>query len=162
MARLPRFFITPAQVNGTTITVTDEDVRHIAAVLRMKTGAQLLLCDGRGTEYRSRIAEMGKAEIKAEVLSSEQRGPRGPRIILGQGIAKADKMDWISQKATELGVSAIVPLVTERTIVKVKDEEKRVTRWRKICREAAMQSNRPDIPKVEAIVSFADFILSPA
>ncbi|MDH4163780.1 MAG: 16S rRNA (uracil(1498)-N(3))-methyltransferase, partial [Nitrospirota bacterium] len=118
--------------------------------------------DGRGTEYRSRIAELGKTEIKAEVLSSEQREVRGPRIVLGQGIAKSDKMDWIVQKATELGVSSIVPLVTERTIVKVKDEEKRVTRWQKICREAAMQSNRPDIPKVEAIASLGDFILSPA
>lgn len=158
MARLPRFFITPAQVQGSTIAVTDEDVRHISAVLRMRTGDELLLCDGEGREYRARIAEVGRQAIRTEIVGREDRPVRGPRIVLGQGIAKADKMDWIVQKATELGVAAIVPLATERTIVKVKDEEKRIGRWRKICREAAMQSNRPDIPVVEAIMPLPDFL----
>lgn len=158
MARLPRFFITPSQVNGTVISVTDEDVRHIAAVLRMKTGDELLLCDGEGNEYRARITEIGKDSVKGAVVEQQARIRRGPEIALGQGIAKADKMDWIVQKATELGVASIVPLETERTIVKVKDEEKRVGRWQKICREAAMQSHRPDIPKVEAISSLNGFL----
>jgi 16S rRNA (uracil1498-N3)-methyltransferase len=72
-------------------------------------------------------------------------------------------MNWIVQKATELGAATIVPLVTEWTIVKIKDEEKRVSRWQKICREAAMQSNRPDISQVGHIQSFPDFLqtLSP-
>ena len=69
-------------------------------------------------------------------------------------------MDFIGQKATELGVSSLVPLITERTIVKVKDEEKRGERWRKIAREAAMQSDRPDIPLIEPIRSFRDFIMT--
>jgi 16S rRNA (uracil1498-N3)-methyltransferase len=67
-------------------------------------------------------------------------------------------MDWIVQKATELGVADIVPLMTERTIVKVKDEEKRITRWQKICREAAMQSGRADIPQVGSIIAFKDYL----
>jgi 16S rRNA (uracil1498-N3)-methyltransferase len=72
-------------------------------------------------------------------------------------------MDWIVQKSTELGVATIIPLVTERTIVKIRDEEKRVSRWQKIAREAAMQSNRPDIPQIGHIQSFSDFLqtLSP-
>jgi 16S rRNA (uracil1498-N3)-methyltransferase len=69
-------------------------------------------------------------------------------------------MDFIVQKATELGVSSIVPFITERTIVKVKDEEKRVSRWQKIAKEAAMQSNRPDIPLIEQVRPFRDFIFS--
>jgi 16S rRNA (uracil1498-N3)-methyltransferase len=135
-------------------------VRHIAAVLRMKIGDALLLCDGRGAEYHVTIAEISKTEIKTEIVSQRSRAITAPRITLGQGLPKSDKMDWIVQKATELGVANIVPLVTERTIVKIKDEEKRISRWQKIAREAAMQSNRPDIPQVEQIRSFRDFISS--
>jgi 16S rRNA (uracil1498-N3)-methyltransferase len=161
MSRPPRFFITPSQVSGSRISISDEDVRHIAAVLRMKSGDSLLLCDGRGAEYRVTIAEIGKTEIKTEIVSQRQRDITAPRITLGQGLPKSDKMDWIVQKATELGVSNIVPLITERTIVKIRDEEKRITRWQKIAREAAMQSDRPDIPSIEHIVSFKDFLRIP-
>ena len=158
MSRPPRFFIAPSQVSGSRISIADEDVRHIAAVLRMKTGDALLLCDGQGAEYHVTIAEISKTEIKAEIISQRSREIAAPRITLGQGLPKSDKMDWIVQKATELGVTSIVPLVTERTIVKIKDEEKRISRWQKICREAAMQSNRPDIPQVGAVVASKDFL----
>ena len=160
MARPPRFFISPGQITGQRIAVSGEDVRHIAAVLRMKTGDELLLCDGQGTEYQARIEQVSKNEISTEIVSQSKQALLVPRITLGQGLPKSDKMDLIVQKATELGVARIVPLITERTIVKVKDEEKRITRWQKISREAAMQSNRPDIPIVENIRSLRDFILS--
>jgi 16S rRNA (uracil1498-N3)-methyltransferase len=160
MSRPPRFFITPSQVSGSRISVTDEDVRHISAVLRMKTGDALILCDGQGAEYQVTIAEISKSEIKTDIVTQTRREITAPRLTLGQGLPKSDKMDWIAQKATELGVSNIVPLVTERTIVKIRDEEKRISRWQKICREAAMQSNRPDIPQVEQILSLRDFIFS--
>lgn len=158
MPRPPRFFIAPSQVSGSRISVTEGDVRHIAAVLRMKTGDALLLCDGQGTEYQVAIAEISKSEIKADIVSHTRREITAPRITLGQGLPKSDKMDWIVQKATELGVSNIVPLVTARTIVKIKDEEKRISRWQKIAREAAMQSNRVDIPAIGQIVSFKEFL----
>ena len=70
-------------------------------------------------------------------------------------------MDLIVQKATELGVAAIIPVVTERTIVKLRDEEKRVSRWQKICREAAMQSDRGDIPSVVQVVPLKDLLRVP-
>lgn len=158
MPKPPRFFISPGQVSGPFITVTDEDVRHIATVLRMKTGDHLLLCDGRGTEYTVRISDINKSAIKTNILGQTTREIRRPLITLGQGLPKSDKMDWIMQKATELGTASIVALITERTIVKVKDEEKRLVRWRRICREAAMQSNRADIPMVEGIQIFGDYV----
>jgi 16S rRNA (uracil1498-N3)-methyltransferase len=158
MPKPPRFFISPKQVSGPFITVTDEDVRHIATVLRMKTGDHLLLCDGRGTEYTVSISDINKSAIKTNILGQTTREIRYPLITLGQGLPKSDKMDWIVQKATELGTASIVALITERTIVKVKDEEKRLVRWRRICREAAMQSNRADIPRVEGIQTFGDYV----
>lgn len=161
MPRPPRFFITPDQVRDTTITITDEDVRHIAMALRMKTGDELLLCDGEGTEYNVKIVQFDRSKVWTEIVGRSKRAPRYPRLTLGQGLPKSDKMDFIVQKATELGVSAIVPLITERTIVKIKDRELRRARWQKIAREAAMQSNRPDIPLIEQIQSFHDFIFPP-
>ncbi len=157
MPRHPRFFISPEQVSDQSITISGEDVSHIVKVLRMKTGDELLLCDGNGTEYSVNIAQVNKSGITTEVKARSKREIRSPLITLGQGLPKSDKMDWIVQKATELGVAAIVPLVTERTIVKIKDEEKRVSRWQKIAREAAMQSNRPDIPTVGAVIVFQGF-----
>jgi 16S rRNA (uracil1498-N3)-methyltransferase len=156
MPRPPRFFITLDQVIDEHITLFGEDVRHIATVLRMKTGDELVLCDGEGTEYSATITQVSKSEITAEVKARSKREIRFPRVTLCQGIPKSDKMDWIVQKATELGVAAIIPLVTERTVVKIRDEEKRVTRWQKIAREAAMQSNRPDIPTVGAVIPYRD------
>src|ERR1700690_983302 len=158
MSKPPKFFISPEQVTDQSITITGEDVRHIVTVLRMKAGDALLLCDGKGAEYSVKIAQINKSEITTEVKARSKREIRYPLVTLGQGLPKSDKMDWIVQKATELGVATIVPLVTERTIVKIKDEEKRISRWQKIAREAAMQSNRPDIPHVGQIVSFSDFL----
>jgi 16S rRNA (uracil1498-N3)-methyltransferase len=160
MPRPPRFFISPEQVIGQSITISGEDVRHIVTVLRMKTGDELLLCDGKGGEYLVKIAQVGKSEITTDVKTHVRRVLSLPRVTLCQGLPKSDKMDWIVQKATELGVATIVPLITERTIVKIKDEEKRVARWQKIAREAAMQSNRPDIPRVQHICTYADFLKS--
>jgi len=158
MPRPPRFFISAEQSTDRHITISGEDVRHIAMVLRMKTGDELLLCDGEGTEYQTTIAQVGRSEIIADVKARSKRELRGPRVTLCQGLPKSDKMDWIVQKATELGVASIIPLVTERTIVKIRDEEKRISRWQKIAREAAMQSNRPTIPKVEKIQSLDGYI----
>jgi 16S rRNA (uracil1498-N3)-methyltransferase len=158
MSKPPRFFIAPDQVRDPFISVMGEDVRHIRTVLRKGPGDLLTLLDGQGGEYTVRITTIERSKIDAEIIGRRERTTASPVVILGQGLPKSDKMDWIVQKATELGVSAIVPLVTERTIVKIKDEEKRVARWQKICREAAMQSDRPDIPMVEAIRPFGEFV----
>jgi 16S rRNA (uracil1498-N3)-methyltransferase len=124
----------------------------------MKTSDELLLCDGQGTDYTVRITAVGRSEIRTEIMSRSKRDIMYPRVILGQGLPRSDKMDLIVQKATELGVANIVPLITERTIVKIKDENKRIVRWQKIAREAAMQSNRPDIPQVDGINAFSFFV----
>ncbi|HYA85721.1 MAG TPA: 16S rRNA (uracil(1498)-N(3))-methyltransferase [Nitrospirota bacterium] len=158
MSRLPRFFISAGQVSGGSIIVAGEDVHHIAMVMRMRAGDKLMLCDGKGTEYTVKIVDVGRSDVKTEIVSRSEKELPNLRITLGQGLPKADKMDFIVQKATELGVSSIVPIVTARTIVKIKDEGKRIVRWQKIAREAAMQSNRIDIPQIGGIRKFSDFI----
>ncbi len=158
MAHPPRFFIDPAQVTGDRIIITGDDLRHIRTVLRKRPGDLLTLLDGAGGEYAAEIRELRRDELEASVIGKQEHELTGPRIILGQGLPKVDKMDWIVQKAAELGVSSLVPLLTERTIVKVRDGEKRIARWRKIAREAAMQSRRLDIPTVRQVMSFQEFL----
>lgn len=158
MSKPPRFFISPSQVQGRRISLSGDDLRHIRTVLRKGPGDLLTLLDGQEREYTVTIVSLERAEIVTEIVTETNREIRHPCITLGQGLPKSDKMDFIVQKATELGVSDIVPLVAERTIVKIKDEEKRVSRWRKIAKEAAMQSNRSDIPVIEPIRSMKEFI----
>lgn len=158
MPRPPRFFISPDQIVEREVILTGDDLRHILIVLRMRPGDELMLLDGRGGEYRARIIKTGKAEIVTEIISETRKEIRPPYVTLCLGILKADKMDWVMQKATELGVNAIVPLVTERTIVKIKDQEGRLRRWQKIVREAAMQSNRLVIPIVGPIKKLSDLL----
>ena len=158
MSKPPRFFITPEQVREPYIAVTGDDLRHIRTVLRKQPGDLLMLLDGRGMEYIVRIATMERSEIDTEIVERRKRELPTVMVTLGQGLPKSDKMDFIVQKATELGVTSLVPLITERTIVKVKDEGKRNERWRKIAREAAMQSDRPDIPIVGEIMNYRDFL----
>ncbi len=158
MPKPPRFFITPEAVRGPQIIMTGDDLRHIRTVLRKQPGDLLILLDGKGKEYTARIVRMERTEIIAEVVGEITREAPHPIITLCQGLPKADKMDWIVQKAAELGVANIVPLVTERTIVKVKDEEKRIVRWQKIAREAAMQSGRADVPVIEPMRELDAFI----
>ncbi len=158
MSKPPRFFISPEQIHGAHITVFGDDLRHIRTVLRKQPEDVLALLDGQGMEYSAKIVRMERSEITTEIIGQGRREIRYPLVTLGQGLPKSDKMDWIVQKATELGVSIIAPLITERTVVKVRDSESRIARWQKICREAAMQSNRPDIPKVEGIMTFVDFL----
>jgi 16S rRNA (uracil1498-N3)-methyltransferase len=158
MSKPPCFFIDPSRISGGTITIVGDDLRHIRTVLRKKPGDVLTLLDGTGGEYVVSIAELRKDEISTTIREKRQRARKGPCIILGQGLPKSDKMDLIVQKATELGVASIVPLVTERTVMKVRDGEARVARWRKIAREAAMQSRRFDIPVVGGILPFESFL----
>lgn len=158
MPKPPRFFISDEQINGDRIAVTGDDVRHILLVLRMRIGDEILLLDGSRREYTVRITKTGRSEILTEILSVKMREIQPPFITLCQGLPKADKMDWIVQKATELGVNIIIPMLTERTVVKLRDEATRHARWQKIAREAAMQSNRPTLPVIGRIKRFDECI----
>jgi 16S rRNA (uracil1498-N3)-methyltransferase len=160
MSKPPRFFIPPEQVREPYVTIKGDDLRHIRTVLRKQPGDLLALLDGRGTEYIVRIATMERTEIDTEIVEQRKRELPTVRVTLGQGLPKFDKMDFIVQKATELGVSTLVPLITERTIVKIKDEEKRIARWQKIAHEAAMQSDRPVLPLIQSVTSFRDLMMT--
>ena len=154
------FFVSPDQVGDREITIEGSDVNHIRNVLRMKPGEQVMLCTGQDSrDYRCEITEIAEAYVRAEILEVEENGAELPsRLYLFQGLPKSDKMELIIQKAVELGVYEVIPVVTRRTVVKLdaKKEEARRKRWNAISESAAKQSKRMLIPAVSPVMDFRE------
>lgn len=140
---MPRFYIDPPA--GDFITLTGEDARHICRSLRMAVGEALTLCDGAGIDYNGVLRQTDGQIATVEILSRQpsQTEPT-VSIRLFQALPKGDKMEWIIQKAVELGISEVVPVLTERCISRPdeKSMEKKLLRWQKIAVEAAKQCGR--------------------
>ena len=149
---MPRFFIDYTPAVGDAAVIEGADARHIAGALRMTPGEGLTLCDGAGTDYTCTITAVERERV---TLSVEAAAPTTAEpslaVTLYMGLPKGDKMELINQKAVELGVSAIVPVATGRSIVRLdqKDAAKKQPRWQKLAAEAAGQSGRGIIPTVE-------------
>jgi 16S rRNA (uracil1498-N3)-methyltransferase len=150
---MPVFFIPSAPVRDGMITITDPLLGHLRKSLRMAAGEELHVGDREGRRYRIRLMTVTKGEIQGQVLD-ERTAParRHPSIVLGQAILKGDRMDWVIQKSTELGVAAIAPLVSGRVIVRPRTERVAVQqeRWQRIALEAAQQAERWDVPVIHA------------
>lgn len=154
---MPRFFVTPDQIDENTITITGPDVNHISHVLRMAPGDNLTVSDGRGMDYYCSIAAFAKDYVQLTVIDRWASYVELPaRVTLFQGLPKGEKMELIIQKAVELGAAEIVPVVMSRTIVKLdeKKKEKRIKRWQSISESAAKQAGRALIPEVSDVISF--------
>ena len=137
--------------------ITGPDVNHIKNVLRMKPGEKLLLSDGKGTNCLCEITELFPDKVLAKILPKEVDDTELPvKVTLYQGLPKADKMEFIIQKCVELGVTKIVPVDTDRAVVKLdaKKEEAKRKRWYGISESAAKQSKRTVIPQIQMLLSW--------
>lgn len=149
------FFVRPEQISDTHISITGKDVNHIKNVLRMKPGEQVLISNGVDRDYHCEIEQVVPEVVTARILSVDEDGTELPvKLYLFQGLPKSDKMELIIQKAVELGVYQVIPVVTKRAVVKLdaKKEEARVKRWNSIAESAAKQSKRIIIPKVTGVM----------
>ena len=144
------FFVEEEQVNGENAYISGSDVNHILNVLRMKIGEELLISVKGDWDYLCKIEEIENDRVNLKVLESMEQRELPIKLTLLQGIPKSDKLEMIIQKAIELGVSNIIPVKTNRVVVKI-DEKKtqaKVNRWNAIAESAAKQSKRSIIPKV--------------
>jgi len=144
------FFVSEEQINGENAYIEGSDVNHIANVLRMKPGEELLISVKGDWDYLCKIVGIETDRVNLKVLESMEQRELPVNITLLQGIPKSDKLEMIIQKAVELGVSEIIPVKTKRVVVKI-DEKKvdtKVNRWNAIAESAAKQSKRSIIPKV--------------
>ena len=155
---MSRFFIKEEQICGELIRIEGADAHHIARVLRMKEGEELLLCDFFNTEYRTVIRTLSGDFVEAEIVEKRAGASEMPfPVVLYMALPKGDKMEWIIQKAVELGVNAIVPFSSAYTVVKLdeKSAEKKRERWQKIAKSAAEQCGRGIVPEILAVRSFS-------
>lgn len=154
---MARFFVSPEEMAGDEIILTGENAQH-GKVLRLKAGEEVLACDGRGTECRCSVESVTAAEIRLTVL--ERRASRteaAVKVSVYMAFPKADKLEHVIQKATELGAYEIVAFPSARCISKPDDKslKKKQERWQKIAASAAEQSGRGAIPEVVILPSFA-------
>ena len=153
------FFVNPEQVEDGLIRITGSDVNHIKNVLRIRQGEEMLVSDGTGRDYLCQAEEIAGLEVTVRILETEEEGRELPsRIWLFQGLPKSDKMEFIIQKAVELGAAGIVPVSTRNTVVKLdpKKEEAKVKRLQAIAESAAKQSKRSLVPRVSGIMTLKE------
>jgi 16S rRNA (uracil1498-N3)-methyltransferase len=151
--RIPRIYIDAPLRPGGDVLLPEQAGEHVARVLRLERGDALILFNGDGCEYAATLAALAKRAVTATVQSVREVDRESPlKLTLAQGIARGEKMDWILQKATELGVSRIVPVITERTEVKLDDEraERRLAHWRSVTIGACEQCGRTRLPDIAA------------
>lgn len=156
---MPRFFVEPPA--GDTAILTGEDARHIIKSLRMREGETLTLCDGRGFDYQCLIQSAEGDIVAARVLARQpSAGEPAVSIRLYQALPKGDKLDVIVQKAVELGVREIVPVLTERCVSRPDERsmEKKSVRLQKIALEAAKQAGRGVVPRILPLQSYREAI----
>ncbi|MDD5228024.1 MAG: 16S rRNA (uracil(1498)-N(3))-methyltransferase [Methylococcales bacterium] len=147
--RISRLYTAAALQTGKTIELDDDNAHYARSVLRLKNDAPIILFNGTGGEYVGKVVEVSRKSVHVELKQHVERSVESNlKICLGLGISRGDRMDFSVQKAVELGVTAITPLITERCVVQFKDEKKsqRWQHWQKIIQHAAEQSGRTVLP----------------
>ncbi len=157
---MPKFFVSDRLKQGGTATITGDDGRHIARILRMGPGDILEVVDSTGKQYSARIRDCSSQGVILDIINGCTNVCLEPLISITvlQGLPKGNKMDKIVRMNTEIGVSRFVPVITERSIPRLEEVTRnaRVNRWRRIAREASKQSGRQHVPEVYDIIKFND------
>ena len=153
-----RFFVTPEELAGDTLTLVGENARH-GKVLRLKAKEQVLVCDGQGRECLCEITDVENGQLELAVLERMESGSEAAvRVSVYMAFPKADKLEHVIQKATELGAYEIIAFPSARCVSKPDEKslKKKLERWQKIAASAAEQSGRGRIPEVLVLPSFAE------
>ena len=162
---MPVLFVSPERINQQMISVTGDVLVHLRDSLRITVGETLWLNNGQGVKFRVAITEVSKRAVTARILETIQEPLRQtPRLILGQSLLKGEKMDWVIQKATELGASEIVPIESQHSVVQLKADrlDHQLARWQRIALEAVQQSEQWRIPTVAKPQSLSVLLTSVA
>lgn len=158
-----RFYIPPNEWNPDALRLHGTEAHHARDVLRLEKGDKLVVFNGRGREITAAIDSLGKSEIALRKLHENATAPLRCRITLGQAIPKGKNMDLIVQKAVEIGAAEIVPIISDRTIVRLDDNEaaQKQSKWQQIAIEAAKQCGQNWLPEVQTPRTLAQFFATP-
>jgi 16S rRNA (uracil1498-N3)-methyltransferase len=158
---MQRYFIPPEQFGENTVIILGDDAHHLLKVLRVHEGHQVICCDGISREAIVEITELTKGLITAVIVERlEINNEPKTKVWIAQSLPKADKMETVIQKCTEIGAVRFIPFISDRTIVQYdhKKEAKRLERWEKIAKEAAEQSHRNRIPTVDSLTTWKSLL----
>ncbi len=151
-----RFYAPIENFEDGKITLSHEETRHLRDVLRLRTGEEIAVFDGMGNEFLCEIEVIEKKETRLKIIEEIQ--PKSPEsklnLTLAIALLKGEKFDLVIQKAVELGVNKLIPIITKRTDVKLKEADKKLERWQKIILEASKQCGRAKLMSVEAPINF--------
>jgi 16S rRNA (uracil1498-N3)-methyltransferase len=155
-----KFFVPKESICENGVTISGEDVKHIIKVLRLQAGAIISINNCEGQEYIGEIVSTDKKEVLVNIKEEVSLNNESPiDVYLFQGLPKSSKMDLIAQKATELGIKEITPVITERVVVKSEiGEYKKLDRWQRIALEACKQSKRSLIPVINSPIEFENML----
>lgn len=146
-------YVPPTQFDGDIVTITGDEHHHLRNVRRVRPGENIRLINGKGTVYIAKVLDTATADVtQAEILSAEFRTPRLPSLTLFQGVPKHDKMELILQKTTELGVTQIIPMHSERSLQK--PSQQRCERWQRVVVSATKQCKRAWLPELSSPQQF--------
>ncbi len=137
-----RFFIDPSHITKDSATITDQEARHIGMVLRLRPGNTIELFDGSGRVYQAEITKIGKSTVETKILAHHHHREQPPFLSVAQSLVKGKKMDLIIQKATELGIQAILPVLSQNCAITCPAPDQ-IHRWQRIALEACKQCERP-------------------
>ncbi len=149
--KIPRFYEDQALQVGADLELGPDAASHVGRVLRMKVDEQIVLFNGKGGEYKALLREVSKKKVRVELLECREENCQSSLVVdLGQVLSKGPRMDFVIQKATELGVHRITPLFSERCEVRLGKEraEKRMAHWRQVAISACEQSGRNLLPEI--------------
>jgi len=153
------FFVDPGAITPPSIHITGDLLHHLRDSLRLRPGDSLALNDGCGTRYRVEVTHVTSQVIVSRIIDRlTEPAPKTSPIVLGQSLIKGDKMDWVIQKATELGVAGVALIHSTHSVIKPNPErlEHQRSRWERIARDAAQQSERWTIPTIADPVDLAE------
>ncbi len=154
--RIPRIHTGQALQAECSFDLEPGPSQHLARALRMQAGDTLILFDGRGGQYPATITSVSKSAVSVRTGALDAREAESPLSIhLGIAISRGDRMDWVVQKATELGVASVSPLTTERTEVKLRGDraDKKLRHWQQVAISACEQCGRNRVPRLQALNS---------
>ncbi|MDH7601982.1 MAG: RsmE family RNA methyltransferase [Armatimonadota bacterium] len=156
-----RFFVEGSCIDGEIANITGDLVTQIRRVLRLNTGDWIKLLDGCGTEYEAQIVSCSDDCVQAKIASSRQCDTEPTfKLTVAMSLAKADKIEMVAQKCTELGMSELAVFLSERSVPRLNESKlaNRLARWRRIASEAAEQSGRGLIPEIQGLLQFRELI----
>ena len=161
--RIPRIYTPNALSSDTLVDLDESSSRHLASVLRMPAGRQVILFNGQGGEYSGELVNVKKNRVSVSIstfIACDRESPL--KIHLAIGVSRGDRMDWVIQKATELGVTAITPLFTERTEVKLNAErlKKKTRHWQHVAISACEQCQRTLVPIVNPAMPLEQWVVA--